>query len=146
MVPMILAIPFLAGQESSTWEILLTATTGLAILASVLVAANRVVPYLLAFVATTRERELFILTVFLVCFGIAWVLSRAGISLALGAFLAGLVVAGSEFRHQAMSDLIPVREVFASVFFVSVGMLLDVSNVFRAPAVDAWALWPDSRR
>ena len=131
VVPMILAIPFLAGQESSTWEILLTATTGLSILASVLVAANRVVPYLLAFVATTRERELFILTVFLVCFGIAWVLSRAGISLALGAFLAGLVVAGSEFRHQAMSDLIPVREVFASVFFVSVGMLLDVSNVFE---------------
>ena len=53
----------------------------------------------------------------------------AGISLALGAFLAGLIVAGSEFRHQAMSDLIPVREAFASLFFVSVGMLLDVSEV-----------------
>ena len=66
-----------------------------------------------------------------VCFGTAWTLSLAGISLALGAFLAGLVVAGSEFRHQAMYDLIPAREVFASLFFVSVGMLLDVSDVFE---------------
>ena len=129
VVPMILAVPFLAGQDGTTWEIAVAAATGLAILAGVLVAANRTVPYILAFVARSRERELFVLTVFLVCFGIAWVLSMAGVSLALGAFLAGLVVAGSEFRHQAMSDLIPVREAFASLFFVSVGMLLDVSDV-----------------
>lgn len=130
VVPMLLAVPILAGQESSAREIALAAATGLLILAGVLVAAGRVVPYLLTFVARTKERELFVLTVFLGCFGIAWGLSQAGISLALGAFLAGLIVAGSEFRHQAMSDLIPVREVFASVFFVSVGMLLDVSDVF----------------
>jgi len=131
VVPMLLAVPILAGAESSTREIALAAVTGLAILAGVLFAASRVVPYLLAFVAKTRERELFVLTVFLGCFGIAWGLSLAGISLALGAFLAGLIVAGSEFRHQAMSDLIPVREVFASVFFVSVGMLLDVPDVIE---------------
>ena len=131
VVPMLLAVPILAGQESSTREIAVAAIIGLAILAGVLFAASRVVPYLLAFVAKTRERELFVLTVFLGCFGIAWGLSLAGISLALGAFLAGLIVAGSEFRHQAMSDLIPVREVFASVFFVSVGMLLDVSDVIE---------------
>lgn len=131
VVPMLLAVPILAGQESSTREIAVAAIIGLAILSGVLFAANRVVPYLLAFVAKTRERELFVLTVFLGCFGIAWGLSLAGISLALGAFLAGLIVAGSEFRHQAMSDLIPVREVFASVFFVSVGMLLDVSDVIE---------------
>ncbi|MCY3824704.1 MAG: cation:proton antiporter [Nitrospinae bacterium] len=131
VVPMLLAVPILAGHQSSTREIALAAVTGLAILAGVLFAASRVVPYLLAFVAKTRERELFVLTVFLGCFGIAWGLSLAGISLALGAFLAGLIVAGSEFRHQAMSDLIPVREVFASVFFVSVGMLLDVPDVIE---------------
>ena len=131
VVPMLLAVPILAGQESSTREIAVAAIIGLAILTGVLFAASRVVPYLLAFVAKTRERELFVLTVFLGCFGIAWGLTLAGISLALGAFLAGLIVAGSEFRHQAMSDLIPVREVFASVFFVSVGMLLDVSDVIE---------------
>lgn len=131
VVPMLLAVPILAGQQSSTREIAVAAIIGILILTGVLVAASRVVPYLLAFVARTRERELFVLTVFLGCFGIAWGLSLAGISLALGAFLAGLIVAGSEFRHQAMSDLIPVREVFASVFFVSVGMLLDVSDVIE---------------
>ena len=131
VVPMLLAVPVLAGQESSAREIALAAATGLAILAGVLVAAGRIIPYLLSFVAETKERELFVLAVFLVCFGITWSLSQAGISLALGAFLAGLIVAGSEFRHQATSDLIPVREVFAGVFFVSVGMLLDVSDVFE---------------
>lgn len=129
VVPMILAVPLLAGQGGSTREILTTLGTALGILAGVLLAASFVVPRLLAFVARTRQRDLFILAVFLVCFGIAWMVSLAGVSLALGAFLAGLVVAGSEFRHQAMSDLIPAREVFASLFFVSVGMLLDIPDV-----------------
>ena len=131
VVPMILAVPFLAGRGGSTQEIVITIVTAAAILTGVLVGARHLVPRLLAFVAQTRERELFILTVFLVCFGTAWILSLAGIPLALGAFLAGMVVAGSEFRHQAMSDLIPAREVLSSFFFVSVGMLLDVSDVFE---------------
>ena len=92
-------------------------------------AGTKVVPRILAIVAKTRERDLFVLTVFLLCFGIAWALSLADISLALGAFLAGIVVAGSEFRHQALSDLIPTREVFTSLFFVSVGMLLNISEL-----------------
>ena len=130
VVPMILAVPILAGQDSTIREILLAGAASLGILVGVLIAASRVVPLLLTFVARTGERELFVLTVFLVCFGISWALSLAEISLALGAFLAGLIVAGSEFRHQALSDLIPVREIFASLFFVSVGMLLDVSDVY----------------
>ena len=130
VVPMILAVPLLAGGQSSTPEILRAVGTAIAILAGVLAAASVLVPRLLAFVAKTREREVFILTVFLVCFGTTWALSLAGISLALGAFLAGLIVAGSEFRHQAMADLIPARDILASLFFVSVGMLLDVSDIF----------------
>ena len=129
VVPMILAVPLLAGGDSSPREILLAIGTAVAVLVGVLVAASFLVPRLLAYVARTRERELFILTVFLVCFGTTWALSLAGISLALGAFLAGLIVAGSEFRHQAMADLIPARDILASLFFVSVGMLLDLSGV-----------------
>ena len=131
VVPMILAVPFLAGQGGSNKEVFFTIGTALAILAGVLLAARAVVPRLLAFVARTRERDLFILTVFLVCFGTAWVVSLVGVSLALGAFLAGLVVAGSEFRHQALTDLIPARDVLASLFFVSVGMLLDVTDLLE---------------
>ena len=129
VVPMILAVPILAGGSGTVQEILLAGGTALIILAAVLAAARYLVPPLLAIVARTRQRDIFVLAVFLVCFGTAWALSLAGISLALGAFLAGLIVAGSEFRHQAMSDLIPAREIFASLFFVSVGMLLDVSDV-----------------
>jgi CPA2 family monovalent cation:H+ antiporter-2 len=75
-------------------------------------------------VARTRQRQLFILTIFLICIGTAWLITTSGASLAIGAFLAGLIVSGSEYRHQALADMISFREVFASLFFVSVGMLL----------------------
>ena len=131
VVPMVLAVPLLVGHGGSAAEVLSTTVTAVVVLVGVLAAASMLVPRVLAFVARTRERELFILTVFLVCFGTAWIVSLAGISLALGAFLAGLVVAGSEFRHRALTDLIPAREVLASLFFISVGMLLDVSDVLE---------------
>ena len=129
VVPMILAVPMLAGDGGSTAEMLTTAGIAVGVVVGVVLGARLVVPRVLGFVARTRQRELFVLAVFLICFGTAWVVSLAGVSLALGAFLAGLVVAGSEFRHQAMSEVIPAREVLASLFFVSVGMLLDLDDV-----------------
>jgi len=140
VVPMILAVPLLAGSGGAPGEVAATMGKAVAVLAGVLLAASLVVPRILVFVARTRQRDLFVLTVFLVCFGIAWLVSRAGISLALGAFLAGLVVAGSEYRHQAMGELIPMREVLASLFFVSVGMLLDVRAVLDDPGPAAGLL------
>lgn len=130
VVPMMLAVPHLAGQGAPGLDAWLSVGAAVAILAGVLLAAGPLVPRLLGWVARTRQRDLFVLTVFLVCFGTAWLVSTAGVSLALGAFLAGLVVAGSESRHQALSDLVPVREVLASLFFVSVGMLLDPTAVW----------------
>jgi CPA2 family monovalent cation:H+ antiporter-2 len=124
VVPMILVIPLLSGSIQAA-EIVLTLLKAAGVLAAVLFGARLVVPRVLKLVAYTRQRELFVLSVFLICIGTAWLVSAAGVSLALGAFLAGLVVAGSEFRHQALSEVIPFREVFASLFFVSVGMLLD---------------------
>ncbi len=129
VIPMMLAVPYLAGEGGDFREILTTVGTVAVVVPGVLVAAGRIVPRLLEFVSQTRERELFILSVFLLCFGTAWLLSMVGISLALGAFLAGLIVSGYQYRHQVMTDLIPAREVLASLFFVSVGMLLDVSDV-----------------
>lgn len=140
VVPMVLAIPFLAGGGGSSAEAIRTAATAILVLFGVVAAGVLLIPRLLAFVAQTRERDLFVLTVFLICLGTAWILSLAGISLALGAFLAGLVVSGSEFRHQALSDLIPTREVFSSLFFVSVGMLLDVPEVLAHLVPIAWLL------
>ncbi|MFQ5913427.1 MAG: cation:proton antiporter [Nitrospinota bacterium] len=125
VVPMMLAIPLLAGSGAPAWRLAVALLKAVVILAAVLLAARLVVPWTLDLIARTRQRDLFVLTVFLVCIGTAWAASMAGVSLALGAFLAGLVVAGSGYRHQALADLIPFRQVLTSVFFVSVGMLID---------------------
>ena len=131
VVPMMLAIPLLAGDGVEPSTLLLTSLKAAAVLVGVVVLARLVVPRALHLIARTRQRDLFILGVFLVCVGTAYVVSLAGISLALGAFLAGLVVADSDYRHQALAELIPFREVLTSLFFFSVGMLLDPSALLK---------------
>jgi CPA2 family monovalent cation:H+ antiporter-2 len=126
VVPMMLALPLLAGAGARPATIAFAALKSVLVLGGVLLVARLVLPRALRLLARTRERDVFILAVFLACIGTAWAATLAGVSLALGAFLGGLVVADSEFRHQALADLIPFRETFASVFFVSVGMLLDL--------------------
>jgi CPA2 family monovalent cation:H+ antiporter-2 len=125
VVPMILIIPILAGTSGPSVENLLPIAKAIGVLVVVLIASRFVSARVLDVIARTRQRDLFVLSVFVICLGTAWVLSRVGMPLALGAFLAGLVVAGSEYRHQALSDLIPFREVLTSLFFVTVGMFLD---------------------
>jgi CPA2 family monovalent cation:H+ antiporter-2 len=128
VVPMILVIPLLAGS-ASTGALAIAGLKSAAVFIAVLVAARLFAPRLLRFAAKTRQRDVFVLSIFLICIGTAWMVSTAGVSLAIGAFLAGLVVADSEYRHQALSDLIPFREIFTSLFFVSVGMLLDPLSI-----------------
>eukprot|EP00825_Cyclidium_porcatum_P041100 TRINITY_DN5328_c0_g1_i2.p6 TRINITY_DN5328_c0_g1~~TRINITY_DN5328_c0_g1_i2.p6 ORF type:complete len:168 (-),score=19.28 TRINITY_DN5328_c0_g1_i2:56-559(-) len=77
-------------------------------------------------IARTRNQELFLLVVILTCFGVAWLVSFTGMSIAIGALLAGLIISGSEYSHQAASIVLPFRDIFTSFFFISVGMLVDV--------------------
>jgi K+:H+ antiporter len=139
VVPMMLAIPMLIGTEVVASDLLFTFLRAAGIIVATLLAAFLIVPRVLNIIAKTRQRHLFILTVFLICIGTAWLIASSGASLAIGAFLAGLVVAGSEYRHQALADLISFREVFASIFFISIGMLLIPSiiaeNMFLALAI-----------
>ncbi len=129
VVPMIMLIPLLGDSESASIGIIATLAESILIIVVVLVAARLVVPKLMDIVARTRQRHLFIMTVLLVCIGTAWVSANAGVSLALGAFLSGLIVGGSGYRHQAMADIFSFREIFISIFFVSVGMLLDLATI-----------------
>jgi len=95
---------------------------------------TRVVPWLLKLVAATRSRELFTLTVLVVALGIAYGSSRLfGVSMALGAFLGGMVVGRSDFSLRAATEALPMRDAFAVLFFVSVGMLFDPQAVVQAP-------------
>jgi len=131
VVPMMLALPLLIGTDTLTNEYLFTMLRAVGIILAVLLAALFIVPRILNLIAKTRQRQLFILSVFLICIGTAWIITSSGASLAIGAFLAGLVVAGSEYRQQALADLISFREVFASIFFVSIGMLLAPSIIME---------------
>lgn len=127
VVPMMLFTPILAGgSENVALELLLLGAKGLAIIGVVLVCARYLVPWLLYWVAQTRSRELFILTIVVICFSVAWLTSLMGLSLALGAFLAGLIISESDYSYQATGNILPFSEIFTSIFFVSIGMLMDV--------------------
>lgn len=145
VVPMMLAIPILGGSRTSGADVVFALLRAAVIIVGILAAARFILPRILSFVAGTRQRHLFVTTVLLICVGTAWVISSAGISLALGAFLAGLVVAGSEFRHQALVDVIPFKDVFTSIFFISVGMFLApasvVANIIPIAAIFAAILF-----
>jgi monovalent cation:H+ antiporter-2, CPA2 family len=95
-------------------------------------AGNKwLLPRLLNLIALTRNQELFMMSIFLICFAIAMLTARLGMSLAFGAFLAGLMISESEYSHNVFSNFLPVKDVFASFFFVSIGMLLDISFVIE---------------
>ena len=128
VVPMMLFVPLLAAQESTslTMPLLLMLAKGAGIIILVIGAAKLIVPAVLYQVVRLRSSELFLLTVILICLIVAWVSYSAGLSLALGAFLAGLIISESEYSYQALGNIIPFRDVFTSFFFVSIGMLLDL--------------------
>jgi len=134
IVPMILITPLLAGANGNPVESVIVLTAkGIGIIALVIVSARWIVPKVLYQIARTRNRELFLLSIVVICLAVAWITSSAGLSLALGAFLAGLIISESEYSHQALGNILPFRDVFTSFFFVSIGMLLDVGFLFRNP-------------
>ena len=143
VVPMMLFVPLLAAEESTglSAALLMMLAKGAGIVVLVIVSAKLLVPALLYQVVRLRSSELFLLTVILICLAVAWVSYSAGLSLALGAFLAGLIISESEYSYQALGNIIPFRDVFTSFFFVSIGMLLDVGFfIERAELVFAAAL------
>jgi len=134
IVPMILFAPLLAGATGDLGEsVLVLVAKGIGIIGLVIVSARWIVPQILYQIARTRSRELFLLSVIVICLAVAWVTSSAGLSLALGAFLAGLIISESEYSHHALGNILPFRDVFTSFFFISIGMLLDVGFLFRQP-------------
>jgi monovalent cation:H+ antiporter-2, CPA2 family len=136
VVPMVLIVPLLgpagaAGNAAVSIGLALGKAT-VVVVGTVLVA-RFVVPKILGWVDASRSREVFLLAILALCIGTAWLTSMVGLSLALGAFLGGMVVADTEYSHRAMGDILPLRDAFVSVFFVSLGMLFDVRVVLEQP-------------
>ena len=145
VVGMVIAVPLLGGggEESGT-EQLLSLAGAVVLVAVVLAVARRLVPKLLEALARTCSQEVFLLGVIAICLGTAFVTGFAGVSLSLGAFLAGLLVSESRFGSQALGEILPLQILFSATFFVSVGLLLDVGflveNLLLVAAVVAGAL------
>ncbi len=126
VVPMMLMLPFLSGRSAPDPARLASALgISLAAIVLILIAARAIVPRFIARTVASRSRDIFILSVIVTVTATAWVSSRFGISPGLGAFVAGLVISESEYSHQILSDVLPFRETFNSLFFVSIGMLID---------------------
>ncbi|MBZ9631447.1 cation:proton antiporter [Salegentibacter sp. LM13S] len=127
VVPMMLLTPILAGDGGdllTTVLILIAKIVGVGVVIYLL--ARYIVPRIFSMVVKTKSKELFILTTVVFCFAIAWLTSSVGLSLALGAFFAGLIISESEYSHQATVNVLPFREIFISFFFISVGTLLNL--------------------
>jgi CPA2 family monovalent cation:H+ antiporter-2 len=134
VVPLLVLIPAL-GSSGGTWPWAL----GLALLKAavlltlLLVGGQRVMRWWLTLVARRKSEELFMLNLLLVTLGLAWLTEHAGLSLALGAFVAGMLVAETEYKHQVETDIRPFHDVLLGLFFITIGMKLD-----WRPVLDQW--------
>jgi len=128
IVPQILIIPMLAGSSVSFEGALPTIfLKGALIILVFILSAKFLVPMIFYHVGRTGSKELFLVSVVFICLSAAVFTSSIGLSLALGAFLAGIVISGSQYSQQAMGNILPIKDMFMSFFFVSVGMLLDIN-------------------
>lgn len=133
VVPMMLMIPLLGGASGDVSESLIGLGKGFFIVGLVFVAARWLVPKVLYSIAKTRDREFFLLSIVAICLSVAWATNQVGLSLSLGAFLAGLIISESEYSHQAIGHILPFKDVFVTIFFVSIGMLLDLHVILQNP-------------
>jgi monovalent cation:H+ antiporter-2, CPA2 family len=132
VVPMIALAPLLGNVEAVPWtRVLGRLALNLLAVTAVFLAARAVMPKLLYGIVRTRVREVFVMASLGIGLGMALLTSSLGLSLALGAFLAGIIISESEYSHQMASAIVPFKDVFNSIFFISIGMLLDLGPVWK---------------
>jgi CPA2 family monovalent cation:H+ antiporter-2 len=132
VIPMMLLIPSLRQWETARFSVvLLTLVKAGAGVGAILLMARFLIPRLLKEIIRLNSREILAMTVLLVCLGTAWIANRFGLSLGMGAFLAGMVIAESDYVHEIAAQILPFRDVFNGIFFISVGMLLNLPFLFR---------------
>ena len=136
VVPLLVVIPALGSKpEALVPALALAALKATALITVLLVGGQRVMRWWLTLVARRKSDELFVLNLLLVTLGLAWLTELAGLSLALGAFIAGMLISETEYKHQVETDIRPFHDVLLGLFFITIGMLLDWRMV-----VDRWGL------
>ncbi len=129
IIPMMLIAPYLAPEGAMETDSVGKVLMGVALVIVVVFAARKLVPLLIRSIVHTHNQELFLISVIVICFATAFITQQLGLKLALGAFLAGLIISESEYSFEALKNITPFKEIFTAIFFVSVGMLLDLSFV-----------------
>jgi monovalent cation:H+ antiporter-2, CPA2 family len=130
LVPLLLFTNLLADTSVDVSREIVILTIKVVLIIGLVYTGNKwVLPRLLHLVARAKNQELFLMSIILICFGIALLTSKLGMSLAFGAFLAGLMISDSEYSHNVFGNFLPIKDIFASFFFVSIGMLLDLSFI-----------------
>lgn len=144
VVPLLVLIPALtAPPEVLFTELLFAVLKAAALLALLLVGGQKLMRWWLTLVARRKSSELFVLNLLLVTLGLAWLTEHAGLSLALGAFVAGMLIAETEYKHQVETDIRPFHDVLLGLFFITIGMKLNMSLVVAQwPLVLALAVLP----
>jgi CPA2 family monovalent cation:H+ antiporter-2 len=133
IIPMMLLIPMLSASESITWsEFLSKILLSLIAVGVIIAAALYLIPKLIEYLVKIKSRELFILGIVFSCLGTAMITSYFGLSLALGAFIAGLVLSESEYSYEIVGAALPFRDALSSLFFISIGMLLNIGFVLQS--------------
>jgi CPA2 family monovalent cation:H+ antiporter-2 len=132
VVPLMLLVPILAGTDQSAGAAVRDVVVSVAVVGALVVGGRLAIPWVLERVVGLQNREIFTLGIVFFGLGAAYVTASFGLSLALGAFIAGLVISESEYSVQALSDVLPFSDTFTGIFFISIGMLLDLQFVLSA--------------
>jgi CPA2 family monovalent cation:H+ antiporter-2 len=134
VVPLTLFVPLLAGESDDVaTELAIAVAKAVGVVAVAGIGARFLIPRFFRLVDQTGSREVFLLAVLTVGVGLAWGMSEFGLSFALGAFIAGLLLADTDYAHRAVTDVIPLRDTFTSIFFISLGMLFDPAVFIDEP-------------
>jgi len=131
VIPMLIILPQLADMSGVLLRLARVAGIAVVVLAAIVGLGRWLLPMLLRGVLALESRELFLVAVVAAGVGVGYAAHAAGLSFALGAFVAGIVLSESEFSHQALSDIVPLRDIFGLLFFVTVGMLFDPRFVWE---------------
>lgn len=136
IVPFLLLVPVLAGQTPNfTRDALLRGGLGIMAAVTIILLARWVVPRFLEFIVGLQDREILLMTVVFLVLAIGWMTYSVGLSLSLGAFVSGLIVSESKHTHHVLENILPFRDVFTGLFFVSVGMSLNLETLLFQPLV-----------
>jgi CPA2 family monovalent cation:H+ antiporter-2 len=127
-------LPIFGTKASLLSEGIIKFVTAIAVIFLVYITSQKILPKAFSFLASVKDREIFTIAIFIFVLGIVWLTSLAGLSVALGAFLAGIIISEQEYKHYAAAQILPFKDILSSLFFISIGMLFDVdffiSNVF----------------